>query len=193
MAAAGALNTLAVSLMKIANDIRHLSSGPTSGLSEIQLPAIQPGSSIMPGKVNPVMSEAMMMVCARVMGNTVTITVGGQHGNFELNVMMPVMAHAMLESIGALAGVLDAFRERCLEGITANRERARELLELNPSIATALNGEIGYDAASKVAKQSAAEGRSVRDVILEKGLLPADRIDEVLNVRDMTEPGIPGE
>ncbi|WP_412063479.1 class II fumarate hydratase [Rubrivirga sp. IMCC45206] len=193
VAAAGALNTLAVSLMKIANDIRHLSSGPTSGLSEIQLPAIQPGSSIMPGKVNPVMSEAMMMVCARVMGNTVTITVGGQHGNFELNVMMPVMAHAMLESIGALAGALDAFRERCLEGITANRERARELLELNPSIATALNGEIGYDAASKVAKQSAAEGRSVRDVILEKGLLPADRIDEVLNVRDMTEPGIPGE
>lgn len=193
VAAAGALNTLAVSLMKIANDIRHLSSGPTSGLSEIQLPAIQPGSSIMPGKVNPVMSEAMMMVGARVMGNAVTITVGGQHGNFELNVMMPVMAHAMLESIGALTGVLDAFRERCLDGITANRERARELLELNPSIATALNGEIGYDAASKVAKQSAAEGRSVRDVILEMGLIPADRVDEVLNVRDMTEPGIPGE
>ncbi len=116
VSAAGALNTVAVSLMKIANDIRHLSSGPTSGLSEIQLPAIQPGSSIMPGKVNPVMSEAMMMVSARVMGNAVTITVGGQHGNFELNVMMPVMAHAMLESIEALSGVLDAFREKCLVG-----------------------------------------------------------------------------
>ena len=193
VSAAGALNTVAVSLMKIANDIRWLSSGPTSGLSEIQLPAIQPGSSIMPGKVNPVMSEAMMMVSARVMGNAVTITVGGQHGNFELNVMMPVMAHAMLESIEALAGVLDAFREKCLTGITANRERARELLELNPSIATALNADIGYDAASKVAKKSAAERRSVRDVILEMDLLPEDRIDEVLDVRSMTEPGIPGE
>ncbi|MGB3542028.1 class II fumarate hydratase [Rubrivirga sp.] len=190
--AAGALNTVAVSLMKIANDIRHLSSGPTSGLSEIQLPAIQPGSSIMPGKVNPVMSEAMMMVGARVMGNAVTITVGGQHGNFELNVMMPVMAHAMLESIESLSGVLDAFRERCLEGITANRERARELLLLNPSIATALNAEIGYDTASKVAKKSAAEGRSVRDVALDMGVISADRIDEVLDVRSMTEPGIPG-
>ena len=193
VSAAGALNTVAVSLMKIANDIRHLSSGPTSGLSEIQLPAIQPGSSIMPGKVNPVMSEAMMMVGARVMGNAVTVTVGGQHGNFELNVMMPVMAHAMLESIEALSGVLDAFRERCLDGITANRDRARELLELNPSIATALNAEIGYDQASKVAKKSAAERRSVRDVILEMELLPEDRIDEVLDVRSMTEPGIPGE
>ncbi len=193
VSAAGALNTVAVSLMKIANDIRHLSSGPTSGLSEIQLPAIQPGSSIMPGKVNPVMSEAMMMVAARVMGNAVTITVGGQHGNFELNVMMPVMAHAMLESIEALSGVLDAFRERCLDGITANRDRARQLLELNPSIATALNAEIGYDAASKVAKKSAAEGRSVRDVILEMDLLPAEQVDAVLDVRSMTEPGIPGE
>ena len=193
VSAAGALNTLAVSLMKIANDIRHLSSGPTSGLSEIQLPAIQPGSSIMPGKVNPVMSEAMMMVGARVMGNAVTITVGGQHGNFELNVMMPVMAHAMLESIEALSGILDAFRERCLEGITANRARAQELLEKNPSIATALNADIGYDMASKVAKKSAAEGRSVRDVLTEMDLIPAERIDEVLDVRSMTEPGIPGE
>ena len=179
--------------MKVANDVRHLSSGPTSGLSEIQLPAVQPGSSIMPGKVNPVMSEAVMMVCARVMGNAVTVTVGGQHGNFELNVMMPVMAHAMLESIEALAGACDAFRERCVDGITANRERARELLEKNPSVATALNAEIGYDQASKVAKRAAAEGRtSVRDVLLEMDLIPADRIDAVLDVRGMTEPGIPG-
>ncbi len=192
VATAGALNTLAVSLMKIANDIRHLGSGPTSGLGEIKLPAVQPGSSIMPGKVNPVLSEALMMVCARVMGNTITITIGGQHGNFELNVMMPVMAHAMLESISILAGACDAFRTRCLDGIQADRERCRELLELNPSIATALNAEIGYDMASKVAKKSAAEGRSVRDVLLEMDLVPAERIDGVLDVRSMTEPGIPG-
>jgi len=193
VSAAGALNTVAVSLLKIANDIRHLSSGPTSGLSEIQLPAIQPGSSIMPGKVNPVQSEAMMMACARVMGNTVTITVGGQHGNFELNVMMPVMAHAMLESIEILSGACDAFRTKCLDGITANRDRARELLLKNPSIATALNAEIGYDMASKVAKKSAAENRSVRDVVLEMDLIPEDRVDDVLDVRSMTEPGIPGQ
>jgi fumarate hydratase class II len=193
VSASGALNTLAVSLLKIANDIRHLSSGPTSGLSEIQLPAVQPGSSIMPGKVNPVLSEALMMVAARVMGNHTTITVGGQHGNFELNVMMPVMAHAMLESIEILANGCDAFREKCLVGIEANRERCRELLEKNPSIATALNAEIGYDQASKVAKKAAAEGRSVRDVLVEMDLIPEEKIDAVLDVRSMTEPGIPGQ
>ena len=193
VSAAGALNTVAVSLLKIANDVRHLSSGPTSGLSEIQLPAIQPGSSIMPGKVNPVLSEAMMMAAARVMGNAVTITVGGQHGNFELNVMMPVMAHAMLESIEILSGACDAFRTKCVDGIEANRERARELLLKNPSIATALNAEIGYDKASKVAKKAAAENRSVRDVVVEMGLIPEERLDDVLDVRSMTEPGIPGQ
>ena len=190
--ASGVLNTLAVSLLKIVNDIRHLSSGPTSGLAEIKLPAIQPGSSIMPGKVNPVMSEAMMMVAARVMGNHTTITIGGQHGNFELNVMMPVMAHAMLQSITILAQGCNAFRTRCLEGIEADRERCRELLELNPSIATALNATIGYDQASKVAKKAAAERKSVRDVVKEMDLLSDDELDNVLNVRDMTEPGIPG-
>ena len=188
----GAINSLAVALLKIVNDIRHLSSGPTSGLSEIQLPAIQPGSSIMPGKVNPVLSEAMMMVCARVMGNHTTISIGGQHGNFELNVMMPVMAHAMLESIQILTGSLETFRSRCLEGITANKERCQELLELNPSIATALNAAIGYDKASVVAKKSAAERKSVRDVVREMGLLTDAQLDEYLNVREMTEPGIPG-
>ncbi|HMB93512.1 MAG TPA: class II fumarate hydratase, partial [Rhodothermales bacterium] len=190
--ASGVLNTLAVSLLKIVNDIRHLSSGPTSGLSEIKLPAIQPGSSIMPGKVNPVMSEAMMMVAARVMGNHTTITIGGQHGNFELNVMMPVMAHAMLQNITILAHGCNAFRTRCLDGIEADRERCRELLELNPSIATALNAAIGYDKASKVAKKAAAERKSVREVVKEMNLLSDDELDSVLNVRDMTEPGIPG-
>ncbi|NNK62738.1 MAG: class II fumarate hydratase, partial [Gemmatimonadetes bacterium] len=127
----GALNTLAVSLMKIADDIRWLSSGPTSGLHEIRLPAIQPGSSIMPGKVNPVMSEAMMMVAARVMGNHTTVTVGGQRGNFELNVMMPVLAQALLESIQLLAGAARAFTDRCVVGIEANEDRCREQLVMS--------------------------------------------------------------
>jgi fumarate hydratase, class II len=190
--ASGALNTVAVSLMKIANDIRWLASGPTSGLAEIQLPAIQPGSSIMPGKVNPVMSEAVMMVCAQVMGNHTTVTVSGQHGNFELNVMMPVMSHAFLQSCSILANVCDAFRTNAVDGIQANRERCRELLEKNPSIATALNAYIGYDEASAVAKESAKNFESVRDVVKRRGLLSEQQLDEVLNVRDMTEPGIPG-
>jgi len=189
----GALNTLATSIVKIVNDIRHLSSGPTSGLAEIQLPSLQPGSSIMPGKVNPVMAESAMMVAARVIGNHATITFSNTHGNFQLNVMMPVMAHAMLESIQILTNTLDAFRTKCLDGIIANRERCRVLLELNPSIATALNRSIGYDMASKVAKKSAAEGRSVRDVVREMGLVSDEQLDAVLDVREMTEPGIPGE
>jgi fumarate hydratase class II len=188
---AGALNSTAVGLMKIANDIRHLSSGPTSGLSEIQLPAVQPGSSIMPGKVNPVMSEALMMACARVMGNNVTITIGGQHGNFELNVMMPVMTEAMLDSLKILTGACNAFRSRCVVGIVADRDRCRELLERNPATATALNSLIGYDQAAKIAKQAAAEKRSVRDVARETGLTD-QQLDVYLNVRDMTEPGVPG-
>jgi fumarate hydratase class II len=192
VSASGALNTLAVSLMKIANDVRWLASGPTSGIAEITLPAVQPGSSIMPGKVNPVMSEAMMMVCAQVMGNHVTVTVGGQHGNFELNVMMPVMASAFLQSVSILANACDAFRSRAVEGIGANRERCRELLEKNPSIATALNAYIGYDEAAAVAKESAKNFESVRDVVKRRGLLSDEQLEEVMNVRGMTEPGIPG-
>jgi fumarate hydratase, class II len=188
---AGALNTVATSLMKIADDIRWLGSGPTSGLFEVRLPAIQPGSSIMPGKVNPVMSEATMMVCARVMGNHTTVTVAGSRGNFELNVMMPVLAHALLESIELLANVARAFTDNCVVGIEANEERARELLELNPSIATALNPYIGYDQAAVVAKESAKRGVSVREVVLEKKLLPEDQVDRALDVRGMTEPGLP--
>ena len=191
VSASGALNTVAVSLMKIADDIRWLSSGPTSGIHEIRLPAIQPGSSIMPGKVNPVMSEALMMVSARVAGNHTTITLAGGRGNFELNVMMPVMAQALLESVTLLANGARAFTDRCVEGIEANEERARELLEKNPSIATALNPYIGYDKAAEVAKQSAREGRSVRDVVRERGLLPPEKLDEALDVRAMTEPGLP--
>jgi len=188
---AGALNTVATSLMKIADDIRWLGSGPTSGIHEIKLPAIQPGSSIMPGKVNPVMSEAMMMVCARVMGNHTTITVAGTRGNFELNVMMPVLAQALLESITLLANISTAFADKCVAGIEVNIERAKELLEKNPSIATALNPYIGYDAASVVAKEAAKRGVSVRQVVAEKELLPDDEIDDALDVRGMTEPGLP--
>ncbi|MDE2805565.1 MAG: class II fumarate hydratase [Gemmatimonadota bacterium] len=189
---AGALNTVAASLMKVADDIRWLASGPTSGISEIQLPAVQPGSSIMPGKVNPVICEALMMVCARVAGNATTVTIGGQRGNFELNVMMPVIADALLESISLLANAAVVFTDRCVAGITARPERARELLERNPSIATALNAYIGYDKAAVVAKKAAAEGRSVRDVVEEMGLIDPEELDDALDVRQMTEPGVPG-
>ncbi|HCV00038.1 MAG TPA: aspartate ammonia-lyase [Dehalococcoidia bacterium] len=188
---AGALNTLATSFMKIADDVRWLGSGPTSGIHEVRLPAVQPGSSIMPGKVNPVMAEAMMMVAARVMGNHTTVTVAGSRGNFELNVMMPVLAHSLLESITLLTNIAREFTDRCIQGIQPNEERSRELLELNPSIATALNPYIGYDAAAEVAKEAAKRGVSVRAVVLEKGLLPEDKIDEALDVMGMTEPGLP--
>jgi len=190
---AGALNTVAASLMKVADDIRWLASGPTSGISEIQLPAVQPGSSIMPGKVNPVICEALMMVCARVAGNATTVTIGGQRGNFELNVMMPVIADALLESITLLAGASRAFADRCVAGIEANEQRARELLDRNPAIATALNPYIGYDAAAKVAKQAAREGRAVRDVVRSRGLLDDETLEEALDVRGMTEPGLPAK
>ena len=190
--AAGALNTIATSFFKIADDIRWLASGPTSGISEILIPALQPGSSIMPGKVNPVMCEAMMMVAARVMGNHTTVTVAGQRGNFELNVMMPVLAQALLESIALLSNVARTFAERCVKGIEANEPRAKELLEKNPSIATALNPYIGYDKATEVAKEAAQLGLSVRDVVEKKGLLKPEEIDKALDVRAMTEPGLPG-
>jgi len=189
----GALNTLATALLKIANDLRLLSSGPTSGIGEIELPVIQPGSSIMPGKVNPVQSEQVMMVAAQVTGNHQTITVANTHGNFELNVMMPVMAHAMLQSIDLLANSVAAFRTKCVEGIEADRERCRELLELNPSLATALNTAIGYDKASEVAKKAVKERKSVRAVVKEMDLLSEDELDDYLDARAMTEPGVPGD
>ena len=190
--AAGALNTIATSFFKIADDIRWLASGPTSGISEVLIPAVQPGSSIMPGKVNPVMCEAMMMVAARVMGNHTTVTIAGQRGNFELNVMMPVLAQALLESITLLSNVARTFADRCVKGIEANEPRAKELLEKNPSIATALNPYVGYDEATEVAKEAARRGLSVRDVVEEKGLLKPEEINEALDVRAMTEPGLPG-
>jgi fumarate hydratase class II len=188
----GALNTLAVSLMKIANDIRWLGSGPRAGLAEITLPATQPGSSIMPGKVNPVIPEAVTMVAAQVMGNHTTITVAGTGGYFELNVMMPVMAYSLLQSIRILANGSRVLADRCVDGIEANEERITELLEGNLSLGTALAPHIGYDAAAALAKEAFREGRTVRELAREKGVLPEDLLDRVLDARAMTEPGIPG-
>jgi fumarate hydratase class II len=192
VAVSGALNTVAVSLMKVADDIRLLASGPTSGLHEITLPAFQPGSSIMPGKVNPVLAEALMMAAARVMGNHTTITVAGSRGNLELNTMMPVLAHSLLESISLLAGGCSAFTSKCVQGIEANVARCRELLELNPAMATALNPRLGYDLASEIAKEATETGESVRRVVLRRGLIPEKELDELLDVRGLTEGGEAG-
>ncbi|MDX1578318.1 MAG: class II fumarate hydratase [Gemmatimonadota bacterium] len=189
--ASGALRTVAVSLMKIANDIRWLSSGPRTGLGEIELPAVQPGSSIMPGKVNPVMAESVCQVCAQVIGNDAAIVVGGQAGNFELNVMIPVMAHNLLESIEILSTVSVEFAERCVEGITANEERCRRNAESTAALATALAPVIGYDRAAELAKRSLKEDRTLRELVLEEGLVEAEALDEILDFRAMTEPGIP--
>src|SRR5216110_813923 len=170
--ASGLLKTIAASLFKIANDIRWLGSGPRCGIGEIQLPATQPGSSIMPGKVNPVMCESTMMVCAQVFGNDTCITWAGANGNFELNVMMPVMAHDLLESIRLLASISDAFTEKCVIGIEANEERCRELVELSMAMVTSLTPKIGYDRAAEIAKDSAKTGRTVREIAREKKVLP---------------------
>ena len=190
--ASGALKTVAVSLTKIANDVRWLSSGPRTGLAEIRLPAVQPGSSIMPGKVNPVMAESVCQVAAQVIGNDAAVTMGGQAGNFELNVMIPVMAHNLLESIVILANVSRAFTDRCVVGIEADEEQCRRYAESTAALATALAPEIGYDKAAELAKRSLAEDRTLRELVREEGLLTEDELDRILDFRKMTEPGIPG-
>jgi len=188
--ASGALKTIATSFYKIANDIRFLGSGPTSGIAELRIKPLQPGSSIMPGKVNPVMSEMMMMVAAQVVGNDAAITWGAASGNFELNVMMPVIAHNLLESIEVLASAADTFAEKCVDGLEANDKRARELVERNAIIVTALNPHIGYDNGAKIAKESVATGRSVRELVLEAGLMSEEELDEALDIKGMTEGGL---
>jgi len=188
----GALNTIAVSFMRIANDIRLMGSGPRAGIDEIRLPSIQPGSSIMPGKVNPVIPEAVTMVAAQVMGNHTTITIGGQGSFFELNVMMPIMAHALLQSVALLASAARVFAEKCIDGIVANEQRCKELLEGNLSLATALAPRIGYDEAASIAKQAFAEGKTARQVARERRVLEDAELEAVLDPRGMTEPGIPG-
>jgi fumarate hydratase class II len=189
--ASGALRTLAVSLMKIANDIRWLGSGPRCGLGEIRLPETQPGSSIMPGKVNPVIAESVTMVCAQVIGNDVTVTTGGQAGNFELIVMLPVMAYNVLQSIELLATASQNFAAKCVEGITANTERCQSLIEQSLAMCTALAPEIGYEAAAKLAKEAHRSGKTVRQVAREEKVLPEKRLDELLDPWRMTERGGP--
>jgi fumarate hydratase class II len=187
--ASGQLKTIATSLFKIANDLRWLGSGPRCGIGEIQLPATQPGSSIMPGKVNPVMCESMMMVCAEVFGNDTCITWAGANGNFELNVMMPVMAHDLLESIRLLANVVDVFCDKCVIGIKANKERCAELVELSMAMVTSLAPIIGYDRAAEIAKESVKTGKTVRELCREKKILPEAELNRALDPVAMTEPG----
>jgi fumarate hydratase class II len=186
----GGLRTLAVALVKIGNDIRWMASGPRTGLAEIRLPDLQPGSSIMPGKVNPVMVEAMTQVCAQVVGNDATVAFAGSQGNFELNVYLPVIARNLLESIRLLANVTRLFADRCVAGIEADEERCRAYAESSPSLGTSLNPYIGYEAAAEVVKESIATGRSVREIVVERGLLDDEQVDRALDVLGMTEGGV---
>jgi fumarate hydratase, class II len=186
----GQLKTVAVSLMKIANDLRWMNSGPIAGISEIALPALQPGSSIMPGKINPVIPEAVTMVSAQVIGNDVAVTIGGQSGSFQLNVMLPVIAHNLVESIALLASASRVLADKAIDGFTVNEERIAELVDRNPILVTALNPVIGYEAGAKIAKTAYAEGRSLKDVALEQTDLSAEELDRLLEPRKLTEGGI---
>ncbi len=191
--ASGQLRSIAVSLFKICNDLRWMGSGPTAGLSEIALPDLQPGSSIMPGKVNPVLPEAAMMVCAQVLGNDHTVAFAGTQGNFELNVMFPVIGRNLLESINLLTNVTRVLVDKCITGIIANVERCRAYAESSPSIVTPLNKYIGYEEAAKIAKQALRESKTIKAVVLEhghveNGNLTAEQLDAALDVLSMTHP-----
>src|SRR6266536_1488891 len=193
VAASGALRVVAISLYKIANDLRWMASGPRAGLAEISLPELQPGSSIMPGKVNPVVCEAVCQVTAQVIGNDAAVAFGGAAGNFELNVMLPVIGRNLLESARLLAGVAPLLADRCVAGIRANTERLRRYAESSASIVTALNRFIGYEAAAQVAKQSLETGRTIREVVIERGYvergeLTLEQLDTALDVLAMTRP-----
>ncbi len=185
--ASSALRAVAVSLMKIANDIRLLSSGPRCGIGEIIVPAVQPGSSIMPGKVNPVIAESVCMIAAHVMGNDAAIAVGGLSGTLELNVMMPVMAYNLLQSIEILSNGSRIFAEKCVSGIKANRSRIDEMIDQSLALCTALSPRIGYDAASRIAKKAYESGKTVKEIALEESILPPDELEEVMDPRRMTE------
>ncbi len=186
--ASGALNTLAASLMKIANDIRLMGSGPRGGLGELLLPANEPGSSIMPGKVNPTQAEAMTMVCAQVMGNHVTVTVAGSNGHFELNVFKPVMAYNLLQSARLIGDACNSFRANCVEGINANEDHIRALMERSLMLVTALNPHIGYDNAAKVAKKAYADNTTLKQAAVALGLLTAEQFDEWVRPENMLGP-----
>ncbi|MCA9597784.1 MAG: class II fumarate hydratase [Myxococcales bacterium] len=181
----GALKTLAASLMKIANDVRFLSSGPRAGIGELNIPANEPGSSIMPGKVNPTQGEAMTMLCAQVFGNDVAVTFGGASGNFQLNVMKPLIAHAFLMSARLIADGSESFRKNCIEGLEPNRERIAEHLENSLMLVTALNPHIGYDAAATIAKRAHAEGTTLRKAAVASGLVSEEQFDQWVRPGDM--------
>ncbi|MDX6215610.1 MAG: fumarate hydratase, class [Frankiales bacterium] len=189
----GVLRTIAVGLNKVANDLRWLSSGPNTGLAEVHLPDLQPGSSIMPGKVNPVLAEAMMQVVAQVIGNDAAVAWSGAAGNLELNVMLPVIGRNLLESIRLLSNVSRLFADRCVDGLTADVERMRRFAESSPSVVTPLNRYLGYEEAATVAKQAVKEGKTIREVVEERGYVAAGRLtqqqlDEALDVLRMTRP-----
>ena len=186
----GQLKTVAVSLMKIANDLRWMNSGPLAGLGEISLPALQPGSSIMPGKVNPVIPEAVCMVSAQVIGNDVTISIGGQSGNFQLNVMLPVIAYNLVQSIDILANVSRLLADKAITGFTVNHDQMNKALERNPILVTALNAVIGYEKGAAIAKKAYAEGRSVKEVAREMTDLSDEELERLLNAAELTRGGI---
>jgi fumarate hydratase class II len=188
----GQLKAYASALIKIANDLRLMNSGPIAGLAEIVLPALQPGSSIMPGKINPVIPEATMMVAAQVIGNDATITVGSQLGNFELNVMLPVIAHNLLQSIDLLTSISNVLADKAIAGFTVNTLRIGDQVEKNPILVTGLNPIIGYDKAAKIAKQAYAEGRRVKEVTAELTDLAPDEIDSILDPATLAEAGLKG-
>jgi fumarate hydratase, class II len=188
--ASGMLKTVACSLMKIANDLRWLGSGPRCGIGEILLPPTQPGSSIMPGKVNPVIPEAVTMIAAQVIGNDVTVSIGGQSGSFELNVMKPVIAYNLLQSIELISNGCQVLAERCVDGLQANRERCQEMVEQSLAMVTSLAPKIGYDKAAQISKEAYQTGRTIREVAQEKKVLGDQELEQVLNPRSMTEGGI---
>src|SRR5206468_7836966 len=193
LAYSSAMRRLAIELGKIANDLRLLSMGPRAGLSEITLPAVQPGSSIMPGKVNPSVPEMVNQVCFQVVGCDTTVAIACEAGQLELNVMMPVIAWNALHASTILRESMKVFRHRCVDGIAADRTRARDLLERSTASATALSPYIGYAATADIAKESVKSGKSIRELVLERGLLDARRLDEILSVESMTKGGIVGE
>ncbi|MFN2201359.1 MAG: class II fumarate hydratase [Caldilineaceae bacterium] len=188
----GQLKTVAVSLMKMANDLRWMNSGPIAGIGEIVLPALQPGSSIMPGKINPVIPEAVTMVAAQVIGNDAAIAIGGQSGSFQLNVMLPVIAHNLLQSIELLSTASTVLADKAIAGFTVNEDRISGLVGRNPILVTALNPVIGYEAGAKIAKTAYAEGRSLKEVALEQTDLTAEELDKLLEPKQLTEGGIQG-
>jgi fumarate hydratase class II len=191
IAFSGQLNVLTTALMKISNDLRWMNSGPMAGLGEIQLPALQPGSSIMPGKVNPVIPEAVAMACAQVTGLHVSITCAGQSGNFQLNVMLPLIANNLLQGIHLLANSATALADKAISGMTINADHLEKLLAKNPVLVTALNSRIGYEKGAIVAKTALAEGRTVLEVALEQTDLSREELEDLLDPRQLTERGVP--